>query len=70
MLESETANPLMEAAEVNDTEQEVLPGVFIVVLVQLRILREGPGTGREIAPEPPLAGMEAPPAVEATTPVS
>ena len=29
----------------------------------------GGGAGREIVPEPPLAGMESPAAVDATTPV-
>ena len=33
-------------------------------------LTTGGGTGREIVPELPLAGMESPAAVEATTPVT
>jgi hypothetical protein len=69
LLESATANPLPEAAPVNVTEQEVLPGVLMVELVQLRLLNAAV-TGREIVPEPPLEGMEVAPAVVATTPVS
>lgn len=69
LLESDTVNPLPEAAPVNVTEQEVLPGVLMVELVQLRLLK-ATVTGREIVPEPPLEGIEAPPAVVATTPVS
>jgi hypothetical protein len=69
LLESDTANPLPEAAPVNATEQEVLPGVLMVELVQLRLLKERL-TGREIVPEPPLEGIEVPTAVVATTFVS
>jgi hypothetical protein len=69
LLESDTANPLPVAAPVNPTEQEVLPGVLIVELVQLRLLK-ATTTGREIAPEPPLEGIVVPPAVVATTLVS
>jgi len=69
LLESDTANPLPEAAPVNATEQEVLPGVLMLELVQLRLLKEIV-TGREIVPEPPVGGIEVPPAVVATTLVS
>ena len=69
LLESDTVNPLPEAAPVNATEHDVLPGVLIVELVQLRLLK-AIVTGREIAPEPPLEVMELPPAVVATTLVS
>ena len=69
LLESDTANPPPGAAPVNETEQGVLPGVLMLELVQFRLLRET-GMGREITPDPPLAGMEDPPAVEATTLVS
>ncbi len=69
LLESDTANPLPEAVPVNATEQEVLPGVLMVELVQLRLLK-ATGTGREIAPETPLEGMDVPPAVVATRLVS
>ena len=69
LLESETANPLPNAAPLNATEQEVLPGVLMVEPVQLRLLKLI-AAGREIVPEPPLEGMEVPPAVVATTPVS
>jgi len=69
LLESDTANPLPEAAPVKVTEHEVLPGVLMVELVQLRLLR-ATVAGREIVPEPPLAGMEVALAVVATTLVS
>ena len=69
LLESETANPLPEAAPVKATEQEVLPGVLMVELVQLR-LPNVIVTGSDIVPEPPLEGIEVPPAVVATTLVS
>ena len=69
LLESETANPVPEAVPVNATEQDVLPGVLMLELVQLRLLRDT-ATGREIAPETPLEGMEVPPAVVAITLVS
>lgn len=66
LLESATANPPPGAAPLNVTEQEVLPGILIVELVQLRLLKPI-ATGREIVPEPPLEGMEVPTAVVATT---
>jgi hypothetical protein len=69
LLESDTTNPLPEAAPVNVTEQEVLPGVLMVELVQLRLLKPDV-TGREIDPEPPLEGIELALAVVATTLVS
>jgi hypothetical protein len=69
LLESDTTDPLPEAAPVNPTEQEVLPGVLMVELVQLRLLTET-DTGREIVPEPPFEGMRALPAVDAVTLVS
>jgi hypothetical protein len=69
LLESATANPLPDAAPVSATEHDVLPGVLMVELVQLRVLKLS-ATGREIAPEPPLAGMEDPVALVATTLVS
>jgi hypothetical protein len=69
LLESDTAYPLPEAAPVNVTEHEVLPGVLMVELVQLRLLKPNV-TGREIDPEPPLEGIELALAVVATTLVS
>ena len=69
LLESETANPLPEAVPFNATEQEVVPGVLMVELVQLRLLK-ATATGRETVPEPPPEGMEVAPAVVATTLVS
>ena len=69
LLESATTNPLPDAAPLKVTVQEVLPGVLIVELVQLRLLKPA-ATGREIAPVPPLDEIEVPPAVVATTPVS
>lgn len=66
LLESDIANPPAGAAPVKDTEQEVFPGVLIVELVQLKPPKATVVTGREIAPEPPLAGMEEPVALVAT----
>ena len=70
LLESDTANPPVGAAPVNVTEQEALPGVLMVELVQLKPPKASVVTGREIAPEPPLAGMEEPVALVTTTPLS
>ena len=69
LLESDTTNPPLAAAPVNPTVHDVLPGVLIVELVQLRLLKARV-TGREIVPEAPLEGMDVPPAVVATTLVS
>jgi len=69
LLERETANPPDGAAAVKETAHGVLAGVLRVVVVQLTPFSEAAGAGSEIVPEPPLAGIEAPPAVEATTPV-
>ena len=70
LLERAIASPPEGALPDNDTVQEVLPGVLIVEFVQLRLLRVLTGTARDIAPEAPLAEMEAAPAVEAATPAS
>jgi len=70
LLERAIANPPEGALPDNVTVHAVLPGVLIVEFVQLRLLRVVTGTGRETAPEPPLAGMEVATAVAATTPVS
>lgn len=67
-LESGTTNPPAGAGEVKVTEHGVLPGVDIVRLVQLTEDRAA-AVETEIVPEPPLAGIEEPTAVEATTPV-
>jgi hypothetical protein len=69
LLESDTAKPLPDAVPVSPTVQDVLPGVLMLELVQLRLPKESV-TGREIAPEPPLAGMEDPVALVATALVS
>jgi hypothetical protein len=69
LLESATANPLPDADPVSARVQEVLPGVLMLDPVQLRVLKAS-ATGREIAPEPPLAGMEDPVALVTTTLVS
>jgi hypothetical protein len=69
LLESDTTNPLPEAAPLKVTEQEVLPGVLMLELVQLRLLK-AVVTGREIVPEAPLEVIDVPPAVVATTLVS
>jgi len=70
LLERAIANPPEGALPDNDTVHEVLPGVLIVEFAQVRLLRVTTGAGRDTAPEPPLAGMEAAPVVEAATPVS
>jgi hypothetical protein len=70
LLESETANPPLGAAPLSDTVQEVLPGVLMVALVQLRLLSETDDTGREIEPATALEGIEVPSAFVATTLVS
>jgi len=69
LLDRDTVNPPTGADPVKPTEQEVLPGVLMLALVQLRVLNARV-TGREIAPDPPLAGMEDPVALVATTVVS
>jgi hypothetical protein len=70
LLESATANPLPVAAPLNATVQEVLPGVLMLELVQVRLLKATVPDGNEIVPEPPLEGIEVAPAVVATTLVS
>jgi hypothetical protein len=70
LLESDTANPPAEAAAPKPTEQEVVPGVLMVELVQLRLLKPIVVTGSEIDPETPLEGIDVPPALVATTLVS
>jgi hypothetical protein len=69
LLDRDTVNPPTGADPVKPTEQGVLPGVLMLALVQLRVLNARV-TGREIAPEPPLAGIEDPVALVATTVVS
>ena len=69
LLESETGNPPAGAVPFNETVQGVVPGVLIVRGLQFKVLR-ATDTGRVIVPELPLAGMEVPPAVDATTLVS
>lgn len=70
LLESETANPPAAAAEFNETLHEVLPGALIVVVVQLNPLRDAVGLGSVMTPDPPVAGIDAPSPVAATTFVS
>ena len=48
LLESDTGNPLPEAAPVNPTVQEVLPGVFMVELVQVRLLKASVPRGEKL----------------------
>jgi len=66
LLERPTVNPDV-GATLSDTEQPVEPGVLIEELVQLTPFTLGV-TGSVTVPEPPVAEMELPPAVEATTP--
>jgi hypothetical protein len=70
LLESDTINPLAEAAPLKVTEQDVLPGVLMVELVHWRPLKAVVTPGREIDPVPPLDVIEVPPAVVAITLVS
>jgi hypothetical protein len=70
LLVRETAKPPMGAASVKETLHDALPGVLTVVGVQLSPLNEAMGFGRVIVPEPPVAGIDVPSAVEATTLVS
>jgi hypothetical protein len=67
LLARATANPPTGAAELSVTVQGVLPGVMIVRFEQLAPLMSG---GSVIDPGAALAGIEEPPAVEATNPVS
>jgi hypothetical protein len=67
LLDSGTTNPLAEAAPLKVTEQEALPGVLMLELVQLRPLKASAATGSEMLPEAPLDVMEVPSAVVATT---
>jgi len=69
LLESETGNPPAGAVPFKETVQGVVPGVLIVKGLQFKVLRET-DTGRVIVPVLPLDGIEVPPAVDATTPVS
>ena len=69
LLESETGNPPEGAVPFKETVQELVPGVLIVKGLQFRALR-ATDTGRVMVPVLPLAGMEVPPADDATTPVS
>jgi hypothetical protein len=68
LLLSSVTLTALGAAAVNVTVQLEAPGASMVGLVQFKLLRET--DGREIEPEPPLEGMETPPAVDATTLVS
>jgi len=69
LLESETGNPPAGAVPFKETVQGMVPGVLIVKGLQFKVLRET-DTGRVIVPVLPLDGIEVPPAVDATTPVS
>src|SRR5258706_11260068 len=68
LLERPTVKPAV-GAELSDTVHPVDPGVLIEELAQLTPVNEGVGAGRVSVPEPPVAGIELPPAVVATTPV-
>lgn len=69
MEAKETAKPPPSAAPLNVTLQGVVAGVLRVVLVQFKLLNVTGGVGSVIVPPLPLAGMDPPPAVEATTPL-
>jgi hypothetical protein len=59
--------PPLGAAPVKVTVQALFPGVLMVAGAQVRPETETVGAGSEIDPELPDAGMELPPAVDATT---
>jgi len=65
----DTVNPPVPAAPDRVTVHEELAGVVSVDGVQLNP-ETATVTGRLIEPEPPVAGIPVPDAVEATTPVS
>jgi len=69
LLESETGNPLAGAVPFKETVQELVPGLLMVKGLQFKVLK-ATDTGRVMLPEVPLAGIEVPLAVEATTLVS
>ena len=68
LLESATTTPPASAAEVRETVHKVLPGVFIVVVVQPFPLNVG-NRDRETDPLPTAVGIALPAAVVATTAV-
>ena len=68
LLLSSVTLTALGAAAVNVTVQLDVPGASMFGLMQFKLLR-GPD-GKEIEPETPLDGMEAPSAVDATTLVS
>jgi hypothetical protein len=68
LLERGTVNPPDCAAEFRVTVQRVFPGVLIVKGEQLTV-ETATDVGSEIEPEPPLAGIDEPIRVEATTAV-
>jgi hypothetical protein len=70
LLDSATPKPPLGAAPLKETVHWVLPGAGIVARLQLSPVSETEGAGREIVPEPPLAGIELPAEVEATTPAN
>ena len=66
-----TANPLAGACPVKVTVQGVLPGVLRFAVVQFSPASDTTGgDDNEIAPDPPLAVIPEPSAVETKTPVS
>lgn len=70
LLARETANPPAGAATVKETLQDVLPGVLSMVLAQPSPLKEVVELSREITADPPVAGIDVPGTVDATTLVS
>jgi hypothetical protein len=65
--ESGTDTPPAGALPVKVTVQALFPGVLMVAGAQVRDESETVATGSEIDPPVPDAGIELPPAVEATT---
>lgn len=67
LLDSPTPNPPARAVPLRETVHWVLPGAGIVARVQVSAVSDTAGAGSAIVPEPPIAGIELPADVEATT---
>ena len=66
LLESDTANPPVGADPLNEIVHELVPGVLMIELAQVKLFKD-PDTGRTIAPESPVEGMDVPSALVATS---
>jgi hypothetical protein len=66
LLDKATANPPVGAAEVSETVQDKVPGVWMVPAPQLTPLRDGGIALTEIVPGLAVVGIDAPAVEEAT----